>query len=117
MEKKELVAAAKKMTAAPSCYGALKDAALAWADAVGTAKEAEAAKALKVQLDDCVTSIDGFIGFAGSPEGEKILGGHEAAQGALAAAKAAKAKGGKYCICDACQNGGVLLDHAADWLK
>lgn len=84
--------------------------------AVGTAQEAAAAKALKAQLDDCVTDIDGFIAFAGSPTGEKVLGGHEAAQGALAAAQKAKAAGTKYCICDACTNGGILLDHAADWL-
>ncbi len=117
MEKEELVAAAKKMVEAPSCYAGLKEAGEAWIAAVGTDKEAEAAKALKVQLDDCVGELDGFIAFADSPEGEQILGGHEAAQGALEAAKQAKAAGTKYCICDACTNGGILLDHEADWLK
>lgn len=117
MEKEALVAAARKMVAAPSCYAGLKAAGEAWIAAVGTEQEAGAAKALKVQLDDCVGDIDGFIAFAGSPTGEQVLGGHEAAQGVVAAAKKAKAAGTKYCICDACTNGGVLLDHEADWLK
>ena len=116
MTKEELIQAAQKMAAAPSCFPALKAAAEAWVKAVGTTDEAAAAKALKAQLDDCVTDVDDFIAFAGSPDGAKILGGEQAAAGAAEAAKASKAKGNKYCICDACQNGGVLLDHASDWL-
>lgn len=67
-------------------------------------------------LKECVSDIDGFIAFASSPDGVKVLGGEAAASQAIEAVKSAKAKGTKYCICPACTNGGILLDHEADLL-
>lgn len=117
MTKQELLEAAKKTAAAPSCYPGLKTLIEAWEKALGTPDEHAAASKMLEGLKECVGDIDGFIAFAGSPDGAKILGGEEAAKQAIEAAKAAKAKGTKYCICQACTNGGILLDHEADLLK
>ena len=117
MTKQELLEAAKKTAAAPSCYPELKTLIEAWEKALGTPDEHAAASKMLEGLKECVGDIDGFIAFAGSPDGAKILGGEEAAKQAIEAAKAAKAKGTKYCICQACTNGGILLDHEADLLK
>ncbi len=117
MTKQELLEAAKKTAAAPSCYPGLKTLIEAWEKALGTPDEHAAATKMLEGLKECVGDIDGFIAFAGSPDGAKILGGEEAAKQAIEAAKSAKAKGTKYCICPACTNGGILLDHEADLLK
>ena len=116
MTKNELLDYAKKTAAAPSCYAGLKTVIADWEKAVGTAGEHAAAEKMIAGLKECVGSIDSFIALAKSPKGAEILGGKEAAAGAAQAAEAAKAKGTKYCICDACTNGGVLLDHAAELL-
>ena len=102
MTKEELKAVATKVAEAPSCYAGLKDLIKAWQSAVGTAGEKAAAEKMIAGLKECVTPIDGLIAFAGSPNGEKILG-KDAAAGKLKAAKEAKAKGEETCICPACQ--------------
>ena len=76
-------------------------------------KEGRAEKML-AGLEECVTDIDGLIAFADSPKGVEVLGGEAAAANTLAAAKDAKAKGTKYCICPACTNGAILLEHRHD---
>lgn len=114
MTKQDLLEVAKKAAAAPSCYPGLKTLIEAWEKALGTSEEHAAAEKMLAGLEECVTDIDGLIAFAGSPEGAKILGGEEAAAHTLAAAKDAKAKGTKYCICPACTNGAILLEHRHD---
>lgn len=114
MTKQDLLEAAKKAAAAPSCYPGLKTLIEAWEKALGTPDEHAAAEKMLAGLEECVTDIDSLIAFAGSPEAAKILGGEEAAAHTLAAAKDAKAKGTKYCICPACTNGAILLEHRHD---
>lgn len=116
MKKEELIEAAKKLAAAPSCYPALKAQTETWMAAVGSPAEKEEAQKLIALLKECVTPIDGFIQFASSPDGEKVLGGKYAATQMLAAAEKHKNEGGKYCICPACQAGAVLLSHEAELL-
>lgn len=80
-----------------------KDAALAWKKAVADGGEA-AADAATDQLLDVLegrpTTIDGVIAFAEGPAKEML--GEEAAAQMLAAQKARKEQGAKWCNCDAC---------------
>ena len=114
MTTQELLEAAKNAAAPPSCYTGLKTLIEAWEQALGTPDENEAAEQMLAGLEECVTGIDGLIAFAATPEGAKVLGGEAAAANTLAAAKDAKAKGTKYCICPACTNGAILLEHRHD---
>ena len=111
MTKEELNAVATKVAEAPSCYAGLKALIEAWEKAIGTADEKAAAEKLIEGLKECVTPIDGLIAFAGSPDGEKVFGGKEAAVATKKAAEDAKAKGEDTCICPACQSGKILLQH------
>lgn len=104
----------KEVMAAPSCYEGLKPICENYLKAVGTAGEKEAADQLKKALKADVNSIDEVIPFFESEEGEKIFGKDTAAHLA-AAAKEAKEKGVKYCICPACTAGGWLLDHESEF--
>ena len=61
-----------------------------------------------------LTLLPAIQSFFESEEGEKVLGKDTAAHLA-AAAKEAKAKGVKYCICPACTAGGWLLDHESEF--
>jgi hypothetical protein len=113
MNQQEINAKVKEVMAAPSCYEGLKQVCQAYLDAVGTPGQKEAAHTLVDALHECVGSIDGALAFFQSEHGAEVLGKENAAS-MTAAAKAAKAKGVKYCICPACTAGGVLLDHAED---
>lgn len=80
-----------------------KEAARAWKDAVAadssdTAVEA-ATNTLLDFLEGRMTGIDDVIAFAEGPAADIM--GADAAAGMLAAAKARKAEGWKYCICEA----------------
>lgn len=68
----------------------------------------------KKELKADVNSIDEVIPFFESEEGEKVLGKDTAAHLAVAA-KEAKERGVKYCICPACTAGGWLLDHESEF--
>lgn len=110
MTKDEIIAKVKETIEAPSCCADLKKVGAAYLKAVGTADEAKAAEALKKELKADVNSIDAVIPFFGSEDAKKLFGAAQA-EGMYKAAKEAKAKGVKYCICPACTAGGVLLDH------
>ncbi len=112
MTKTELTQKVNDVIAAPSCCPELKAVAQAYLAALGTAGEADAAKALLAELEEDVSSIDGLIGFAESERGKSFFGAEKAA-GLAAAAKKAKADGTKYCICPACTAGGAILDNKA----
>lgn len=115
MTKNEIREQVKLMMAAPSCCAEAKNACDAYLKAEGTPDEKKAAKALLDELKEDVTSIDGLIGLCSSTFGKEMFG-EERAAAMLAAAEDAKAKGGKYCICGACQAGGAILDAEADLL-
>lgn len=106
----DVKATVQKLIAAPSCCPEAKAAGEAYLAAYGTPKQAEAAKALVAELKDDVCSIEGFIDLTASDMGKKIFGDKAGAMNE--AGKKAKEAGGKYCLCDACQAGGELLDHA-----
>lgn len=112
MTRAELVEYAKKVVAAGSCCAELKEIGTKW---IENPEDAALTKQFVEELREDVTSIDGLIGFTASEAGKKVFG-EEAATKMHAAAEDAKKKGAKYCICDACTNGGVILDHAAELL-
>ncbi len=109
MTKEETIKTVSEMMQADSCCRELKEAAKEWLDAVGTSGEKKAAEALKAEMKEDVCSIDNFIELCSSPTGKKIFGADQAAA-MLKAGQEAKGKGGKYCLCGACQAGGKLLD-------
>ena len=80
-----------------------KDAAQAWKDAVAAddsdASVEAATNALLDFLEDRMLGIDALIAFAEGPAVDIM--GAEVAAGMLAGAKARKAEGWKYCICEA----------------
>lgn len=106
----DVKATVQKMMAAPSCCPEAKAACEAYLAAYGTPKQAEAAKVLVAELKEDVCSIESFISLTASDMGKKIFG--EKAAAMHEAGEKAKAAGGRYCLCDACQAGGELLDHA-----
>lgn len=114
MVKEEVLNKVKEVMDASSCYEGLKTICGDYLKAVGTEKEKAAADVLKKELKADVNSIDEVIPFFESEEGAKILGKETAAHLATAA-KEAKGKGVKYCICPACTAGGWLLDHESEF--
>lgn len=99
------------LIAAPSCCKEAKEAAKGYLAAIGTDRQASAAKALVDELKEDVLGIDDLIAFAGSEE-EKNLFGAEGAAAMKTNAEKAKLAGEKYCTCWACQAGGKILDRA-----
>jgi len=95
---------------APSCCADLKAACEAWLAKVGTDGQKAAADALLAELKEDVSSVDSVIGFFGSDAGKGYFGVEKAAE-LLKSAQEAKAAGGKYCICDACQKGAKLIEN------
>ena len=94
---------------APSCCAEAKEAGKNWLDALGTDKEADAAKALIAELEEDIMPIDGLIAFADSEMGAKIFGEEKAKQ-VLAHAEERKASGAKYCDCAACAACEAILE-------
>lgn len=115
MTKTEVKENVKKMMTAGSCCPEAKAVGEAYLKAADTDKEHAAAEALLQELKEDVTTIDEIIGFIQTDDAKQAFGEAQAA-GMLDAAKKSKAAGGKWCICDACQAGGALLDHATDVL-
>lgn len=105
----------EKLLAAHSCCGELRSAAENYLKSIGTADEHKAAQAYIAELEEDVTPIDGLIAFAGSPVGAKVFGDNAFA--VKASAEEAKAKGEKWCTCDACQAGARILSKKAELLK
>ena len=112
MTKTDLIQKVKDVIAAPSCCAEAKAAAQSYLDALGTAGEAAAAKALLAELDEDVCSIGDLIALVESDKGKAFFGAEKAA-GMAVAAKKAQADGVKYCICPACTAGGAILDNKA----
>ncbi len=91
------------LAAADTSKQETKDAAQAWKDAVAAdssdAAVEAATNALLDFLEGRMLGIDDLIAFAEGPAADIM--GAEAAAGMLAGAKARKADGWKYCICEA----------------
>ena len=103
MTKQEILAKVNELIAAPMCNPALRSAAEAYVKS----QDKDSASALVKALDEYVNSIDETISFAESETGAKVFGA-EQAKGLAEAARKAKADGNKYCICPACQAGGLI---------
>lgn len=115
MKNPNLLEKVRELIAAPSCCPEAKAAGQALLDAVGTDKEADAARALIAELEEDVCSADDALAFFDSEAGVKFFGAERAA-GLADAARKVKESGGKYCPCPACTAGGALLDNKADLL-
>ena len=96
------------LLAAPSACKEIKDAAQNYLDAVGTEKEADAAKAYVAEMEADIMPIEGLISFAESDMGAKIFG-TDGVKNVLLHAKERKAAGEKYCDCPACAACEALL--------
>lgn len=111
MTKEEILAKVKDVVNAPTVYEGLKKAGEAY---LKNPEDKEAAAAFKKELKADVQTIDEVLPFFHSEQGAKILG-KEQAEKLYEAGLKSKASGNKYCICPACQAGGVLLDHEEDF--
>lgn len=105
MTKQEILAKVKELIAAPMCNPELKMAAEVYVNA----QDKEAADELVSALNEYVNSIDETIAFAQSDAGAKVFGASQAAT--VEAAKKFKAEGNNYCMCPACQAGGVIYEN------
>lgn len=110
MTKEEVIAKVKELVAAPTICDEAKEVGEKYLAAVGTADEKALAKALIEELKEDVGSIDSCIEFYKSDIGKQIYGDKVPAQ--IEAAGKAKAAGERYCLCPACQAGGLILDNA-----
>ena len=99
----------QELIQSPTCCAEAKEAAQSWLDAVGTDKEAEAAKNLIAELEEDIMPIDVLIGFAGSEAGAQVFGAEKAKE-VLAHAQEIKASGAKYCDCPACAACEAILE-------
>ncbi len=116
---KELMDYVKEKTAdllaAPMCCKELRAAAEAWLAALGTEKEADAAKAYVAELEADVTPVDGLIAFTESDAGKSYFGESQAA--AMAAhGRELKDAGRPYCDCPACSAAAAILEKKAQLL-
>lgn len=100
------------LLAAPSACTEIKETAQAYLNAVGTDKEAAAAKTFVAELEEDIMPLDGLIAFVESDMGTKVFG--EGVKNVLMHAKDRKAAGEKYCDCPACE---ALLNQKDQILK
>ncbi len=108
MKWEELVETVKKTITANSCCKELKEAGEAWLNA-GDSARAVLGKALLKELREDVCLIDDLISLTATEKAVEIFG-KEGCEKMHAAAISAKEKGVRYCLCDACTNGGKIID-------
>ena len=106
MTKQEIIAKVNELIAAPSVCAPVKSAAEAY---LKNQDKASADALVKVLAEE-VCTVDELIGLCESENGKKFFGAERAASMAEAARKS-KSEGGKYCICPACQAGGVIYEN------
>ncbi len=109
MSKKDLIQKAEEMILAPSCYIGAKAAAMKWINAIGSEGEKAAAEALIKELEADVLSIDRYLTI--QKEMTPFILGKEKAEEMYEKGMNAKADGGKWCLCAACQAGGIILEN------
>ena len=106
MTKQEIIAKVNELIAAPSVCADVKKAAEAYVKS----QDKKSAEALVKVLEAEVCTVDELIGLCESETGAKFFGAERAAKMAEQAKKS-KADGNKYCICPACQAGGVIYEN------
>jgi hypothetical protein len=106
MIRQEIIAKVEELVAAPSVCAPIKSAAEAYLKA----QDKNTAEALVKALEADVCTFDELIGLCESENGKKFFGAEKAA-GMAEAAKKSKSEGGKYCLCPACQAGGVIYEN------
>ena len=106
MTKQEIIAKVNELIAAPSVCADVKKAAEAYVKS----QDKKSAEALVKVLEAEVRTVDELIGLCESETGAKFFGAEQAAKMAEQAKKS-KADGNKYCICPACQAGGVIYEN------
>lgn len=109
MKKEELIEAIQKTISAPSCHKDLKAIGEAWLQAENTPEQAKLGKDLLRELREDVCSIDDLIQMTTTEKAAQMFG-KEKCEEMHRAAIEAKGKGVRYCLCDACTNGGKVLD-------
>ncbi len=99
----------RKLIAIEWAVPALKEAAQKWLDTMedGEANQA-AAKEYIALLEESLMTLDENEAFISSPKGAEVFGDKRDAM--LAHVKELKAKGEKYCDCDACKLAKAILD-------
>ena len=99
----------KQLIAVEWAYQPLKDAAQKWLDTMedGETNQA-AAKEYVALLEESLMTLDENEAFITSPKGAEVFGDRRDAM--LAHVKELKAKGEKYCDCDACKLAKSILD-------
>lgn len=116
MTKEILMEKAKKMISAPSCCAELKKVGQDWLDSVGKADEKEKAEILIAEIKEDITTVEDLVMFAHSEEAIKIFG-VEVQKNFAAHADELKAKGEKFCDCQACKNALEILENKSVILK
>lgn len=106
MTKQELTAKVNELVAAPSVCADVKKAAEAYLKK----QDKASADALVKVLEAEVRTVDELIGLCKSDSGVKFFGAEKAKAMAEQAEKS-KAEGNKYCICPACQVGGIIYEN------
>ncbi|MBR4196181.1 MAG: hypothetical protein IKQ95_05650 [Synergistaceae bacterium] len=106
MTKQEILAKVKELIAAPSVCKSIKSAAESYVKN----QDRESAEALVKALEADVRSVDELIGLCESESGAKFFGA-EKAKAMAEQARESKTKGNKYCICPACQAGGLIWEN------
>ena len=107
--REDLAAKTRELMAQPQCQPALKEAAQAWLDTMDDGNaNAEPAKKYVEALMANIATIDESIAFMESDKAKEIFGDKHAEM--LAAEKAAKANGKKFCSCSACSLVADILD-------
>lgn len=106
---KEVMNKVEELLKADSCCAELREAAENFKAAVGSGKEAEAAKALVAELKDDVMPIESTIAFMAGEMAAKLFG-KEKADDMLKLHEEAKANGETKCQCAACKAGAALIE-------
>ena len=109
MTKEQMLEKTKIIVNAPSCYAELKTAGNDWINSIGKNDENEKYDKYIAMLKDCVSSIDDCLAFSETDMCKQIYGEEGAKQLHENSIKSKEA-GVKYCLCDACKNGGEILD-------
>lgn len=110
-----VLAKTKELIAASTCCAAAQKAAEDWLAALGTEKEAAAARAYVEELERDIMPLENLIAFAKSPDGARVFGGRAGEVAAHAGELLAAGK--KYCDCPACAAAEAILAEKAAILR
>lgn len=109
MKKEELSETIRKTISAPSCCKELAAVGKTWLQTENAEEKAKLGKDLLRELKEDVCSIDDLIQMTTTEKAMQMFGTEKCGEMHRAAIEA-KGKGVRYCLCDACTNGGKILD-------